>query len=187
MWVIAGLGNPGRRYSRTRHNIGFMVTGEIARRCGIDLKEKKEKYKTGRGSIDGEEVLLVEPLLYMNRSGLAVRDILDKFNLQPENLIVIHDDLDIEVGKIRIRRKSSSGGHKGIESIIQSISSKDFIRVKIGIGRDKDISAEDYVLRRFRKEEGSLIKEAIRRASDAVASIVVDGPEKAMNIFNKSE
>ena len=187
MWVIAGLGNPGSRYSRTRHNIGFMVTEEIACRYGIDLKEKQEKYKIGRGSIDSEHILLIEPLLYMNRSGFVVRDILDKHNVQPENLIVIHDDLDMEIGKIKIRKKSSSGGHKGVESIIQNISSKDFIRVKIGIGRDSSLAAEDYVLKRFRKDEVSLIKATIKRASDAVTSIIVDGPEKAMNLFNKSE
>ncbi|MDH5202131.1 MAG: aminoacyl-tRNA hydrolase [Nitrospirota bacterium] len=187
MWVIAGLGNPGSKYSRTRHNIGFMVTEEIARIYGIDLKEKQEKYKIGRGSIDREHVLLLEPLLYMNRSGFVIRDIVSKFNIQPENLIVIHDDLDMEVGKIKIRKKSSSGGHKGVESIIQNIVSKDFVRVKIGIGRDNDISAEDYVLKRFRKDEIPLIKAAITRASDAVTSIILDGPDKAMNVFNKSE
>ena len=187
MWVIAGLGNPGSKYSRTRHNIGFMVTEEIAHRYEIDLKEKQEKYKTGRGLIEGEHVLLIEPLLYMNRSGFIIRDILDKHDIYPENLIVIHDDLDMEVGKIKIRRKSSSGGHKGIESIIQSINSKDFIRVKIGIGREREIAAEDYVLKKFRRDEISIIKAAITRASDAVTSIIIDGPGKAMNIFNRSE
>ena len=127
MWVIAGLGTPGNKYSKTRHNIGFMVTEEIACRYGMELKEKEGKYKIGRGLIGGEPVLLIEPLLYMNRSGIVIRDILSKFIMQPENLIVIHDDLDMEVGKIKIRRKSSSGGHRGIVSIIQSIRSKDFI------------------------------------------------------------
>jgi len=183
MWAIVGLGNPGRKYSRTRHNIGFMVIEEIARRYDIDLKEK-EKYRIGRGSINGQDVLLIEPLLYMNRSGTILKEILGRFNIPLWRLIIIHDDLDMEVGKIRIRRKGSSGGHKGIESIIQGISSKDFVRLKIGIGRDRDISPEDYVLSRFRRDEIYLIKKTIEKASDAVALILTEGIEKAMNKFS---
>lgn len=184
MWVIVGLGNPGRRYLRTRHNVGFMVIEEIARRYEIDLKEKERRYRIGRGSINGEDILLIEPLLYMNRSGLAVKDIVNKFNIQVEDLIVIHDDIDMETGKLRIRRRGSSGGHQGVKSIIQSVGSKDFIRLKIGIGRDASVIPEDYVLSRFRKNEVPLIKEAIKKASDAVVSIIVDGVDKAMNIYN---
>jgi PTH1 family peptidyl-tRNA hydrolase len=183
MWIIVGLGNPGRRYSRTRHNIGFMVVEQIARRYEIDFKEK-EKYRIGTGFIDGEKSLLVEPLLYMNMSGLAVKDLIRKFNIPLEKLVVIHDDLDMEVGKLKVRRKGSSGGHKGVESIIQNISSKDFARLKIGIGRDKDFTPEDYVLSKFRKSELSLIKSTIEKASDAIVCIVLDGLDKAMNRFN---
>lgn len=183
MWIVAGLGNPGKRYSRTRHNIGFMVVEEIARRYEIDFKEKK-KYRIRTGSIDGEKVLLIEPLLYMNNSGLAVKDVLDRFNIPLEKLIVIHDDIDMELGKLRIRKKGSSGGHKGVESIIQNLSSKDFARLKIGIGRQEGVTPEDYVLSRFRKNEIPLIKSTIERASDAVTCIVLDGLEKAMNKFN---
>jgi PTH1 family peptidyl-tRNA hydrolase len=183
MWAIVGLGNPGRKYSRTRHNIGFMIIEEIAGRYDIDLKEK-EKYRIGRGSINGHDILLIEPLLYMNRSGISVKDIMSRFNILPEKLVVIHDDIDMEIGKLRIRRKGSSGGHKGIESVIQSISSKDFVRLKIGIGRDKDVAPEDYVLSRFRRDEISLMKKAIEKASEAATLILAEGIEKAMNIFN---
>jgi PTH1 family peptidyl-tRNA hydrolase len=183
MWIVVGLGNPGKRYSRTRHNIGFMVVEDIARRYEIDFKEK-EKYRIGTGSIDGEKVLLIEPLLYMNNSGLTVKDVIRRFNIPLEKLIVIHDDLDMEVGKLKIRRKGSSGGHKGVESIIQNISSKDFARLKIGIGREVGITSEDYVLSKFRKDEISLIKSAIEKASDTVTCIVLDGLDKAMNRFN---
>jgi PTH1 family peptidyl-tRNA hydrolase len=183
MWIIVGLGNPGKKYSKTRHNIGFLVIEEIARRYAIDFKERKN-YKTGRGSIDGRDVFLVEPLLYMNNSGIAVKDISDRFNIPPENLIVIHDDLDMEVGKVRIRRKGSSGGHKGVESIIENLSAKDFPRVKIGIGREGNITPEDYVLSKFRKNELPLIKSAVEKASDAVITIILEGLEKAMNRFN---
>lgn len=184
MWLIVGLGNPGRRYSRTRHNVGFMVTEEVAHRDKIDLKDKKEGYRIGRGLIGGYNILLVEPLLYMNMSGPVIKNILRKFNIQPENLIVVHDDIDMEIGKLKIKRTGSSGGHKGVESIIQSIGSRDFIRLKIGIGREEGISAEDYVLRRFRRHEITLIKDTIHKAADAICSIVSEGVDKAMNRFN---
>ncbi len=183
MWLIAGLGNPGRKYSRTRHNVGFMVIEEVACRRNIDLKDK-ETYRIGRGSIEGHAVLLVEPLLYMNVSGLAVRQIMKKLNIQPENLIIIHDDLDMETGKLRIRKTGSSGGHRGIESIIQNIGSQDFIRLKIGIGREAGIPAEEYVLSKFKRQEISIIKETIQRAADTIHSIVSEGIDKAMNKFN---
>ena len=183
VWLIVGLGNPGKKYSRTRHNIGFMVMEEIADRYRIDLAEKKE-YIIGRGSIEGQKVLLVEPLLYMNMSGAALQNIFRKSNARSENLVIVHDDLDMETGKLRIRKTGSSGGHKGIESIIQSIGSRDFVRVKIGIGRGQGIPAEEYVLKKFRKDELPLIQEGILRASDAVRSIISEGVDKAMNKFN---
>ncbi len=184
MWVIAGLGNPGRRYSRTRHNIGFIVIEEVASRSKIDFKDKKEGYRIGKGFIVGHDILLIEPLLYMNISGPVIKNILRRFNIQPENLIVIHDDLDMEVGKLKIKKKGSSGGHKGIESIIQSIGSKDFIRLKVGIGREEGIATEDYVLSKFRRYEITLIRDVIQKAADAIYSIVSEGVDKAMNRFN---
>jgi PTH1 family peptidyl-tRNA hydrolase len=183
MWVIAGLGNPGRKYSRTRHNIGFMAVEEIAQRNGIEFTERKE-YGIGRGSIEGQKVILIEPLLFMNRSGPVVNAMLKKFTVQSDNLIVIHDDLDMETGKLRIRKTGSSGGHKGVESIIQNIGAKDFIRVKIGIGREPGILVEDYVLSKFTRQEISSIKEAIEKTTDAVHEIIACGVDKAMNTFN---
>lgn len=183
MWIIAGLGNPGRKYSRTRHNIGFMVAEEVAQRHKIHFTEKKE-YRIGRGSIEMNEVLLIEPLLYMNLSGPPVKKILFKFSVPTENLIVIHDDLDMETGKLRIRKTGSSGGHKGIESIIQNICTKDFIHMKIGIGREEGVPAEEYVLCKFRKHELNLIKDAIAGAADAVDMIISEGVDRAMNRFN---
>lgn len=183
MWAIVGLGNPGRKYSRTRHNIGFMVIEELARRYDIDFQEKKA-FRTGRGSMDRQEVLLIEPLLYMNNSGIVVKDISNRFNIPPENLIVIHDDLDMEVGKVRIRRKGSAGGHKGVESIIQHLSTKDFVRLKIGIGREAGIAPEDYVLSKFKKNEIPAAKSTIEKAADALISIMTEGLDKSMNKFN---
>lgn len=184
VWLIAGLGNPGRRYSRTRHNIGFMVIEEIAGRYKIDLAEKKEGYRIGRGSVAGQKALLAEPLLFMNLSGPPLRGVLKKFNVSPENFIVVHDDLDMEAGKLRIRKTGSSGGHKGVQSVIQNIGSRDFIRVKIGIGREPGIPSEEHVLSKFRRQETGAIKEAIQKAADAICVIVSDGVDKAMNEFN---
>lgn len=183
MWLIAGLGNPGRKYSRTRHNVGFMALEVVAQRFGTDLVDRGQ-YRLGRGSIEGHHVMLLEPLLYMNLSGPVVENVRRKFAVQNENLIVIHDDLDMETGKLRIRKGGSSGGHKGVESIIQSIGSRDFIRVKAGIGREPGVPAEEYVLRKFSRQEISVIKDMIELVADAVHSIVSEGVDKAMNKFN---
>jgi PTH1 family peptidyl-tRNA hydrolase len=183
MWLIAGLGNPGRKYSRTRHNVGFMAIEEVAGRHKIDLKDR-DMHKIGRGSIEGRDVLLIEPLLYMNKSGTVIQYLFKKYTIHPENLIVIHDDLDMDTGKLRIRKTGSAGGHKGVESIIQSIGTRDFIRVKIGIGREGGVPAEEYVLNKFKKDEMVLIQEGAQTASDAICSIISEGAGKAMNEFN---
>lgn len=177
------LGNPGRRYSKTRHNVGFMVADNIAGRHGIELKTK-ESYMTGKGSIEDNEVILMEPLTFMNRSGAAVKEVMRRYALGSESLIVVHDDLDMETGKLKIRKRGSSGGHKGVDSIIESIGTREFIRVKIGIGREEGVPAEEYVLRKFGKDQIPLIKDAIGRVSDAIAMILRNGVDKAMNEFN---
>jgi len=183
LWLIAGLGNPGSRYEKTRHNAGFLVLEELIERLQLEFKEK-EDFKISKGSLGDEKIVLLEPLTFMNRSGVAVRKIMQKSNISPERLIVIHDDLDLECGSLKIRKKGSSGGHKGIESIIQNIGTKEFIRVKIGIGRDPFVPTEKYVLSRFRKDEMQVIKEAIVKAVESVHSIIIDGVERAMNRFN---
>lgn len=184
MWAIVGLGNPGAKYSRTRHNAGFMAVDELSLRGGLEFKEKP-LFLIAKGSLKSESVVLVKPLTFMNKSGLAVKEVLSSFNIPTERLIVIHDDLDMDIGRIKIRRAGSSGGHNGIRSIIEQIGTKDFIRVKIGIGKDPSISTEDYVLSKFRLEERPLIKEAIETAVEAVESIISEGVERAMNIYNK--
>ena len=183
MWVIAGLGNPGRKYSKTRHNIGFMVIDECASRYRTVLTERKE-YRIGKGSLDGHSILLLEPLRYMNISGPVIRKVLARHSRQPEHLIVIHDDLDIAPGAMRIRSKGSAGGHKGVESIIQNLGTRDFIRVRIGIGRNEEMPSEEYVLRNFSAQEKKIMKETILRAADAVSAIILDGVDAAMNRFN---
>lgn len=183
MWAIVGLGNHGSRYARSRHNLGFMVLDAIVESLEINLQERKD-YLIGKGSMGGQDVLFIEPLTFMNNSGIAVRDVLKRFNILPENLIVIHDDIDMDTGKIRMRKNGSSGGHRGVESIIQSIGTREFMRVKIGIGREEGTPLEDYVLKKFKREELPLIKDAIKRAVDAVTIILFKGVERAMNKFN---
>jgi len=185
MWIIAGLGNPGRKYSNTRHNIGFKAVDRLADDLSIELSEK-DLYIIGKGSISGSQSLLLKPLTFMNRSGSAVKKIMDKYYIEPQNLIVVHDDLDLEAGVVKIRRGGSSGGHRGVESIINSIGSKDFIRVKMGISRDPSMLVEDYVLKPFGSEHKGLISEAVVRAAEAVIAVVTEGAESAMNKFNRS-
>lgn len=155
----------------------------LAGSLDLSFREKTD-YRACSGSISGHRVILMEPLTFMNRSGSAVRKVFSKYTVLPENIVVIHDDLDLETGKLKIRKKGSSGGHKGIESVIQYLGAQDFIRVRIGIGRNPLIPTEDYVLARFGKDEQPLIKEAVTRAVDAVSCIVTEGPDRAMNKFN---
>jgi peptidyl-tRNA hydrolase, PTH1 family len=183
LWLLVGLGNPGLRYARTRHNIGFMVLDRIAGSLGLSFREKTD-YRACNGSLSGQKVVLMEPLTFMNRSGSAVKKVFSKYAVLPEKIIVIHDDLDLETGKLKIRKKGSSGGHKGVESVIQNLGTQDFIRVRIGIGRDPLIPTEDYVLSKFRKDEQALIKEVVFRAVEAISCLVTEGLDRAMNRFN---
>ena len=183
MWLVVGLGNPGARYSRTRHNAGFLVVERFAAEQGLDFREKAD-YRICDGTFDGERIVVMEPLTFMNRSGTAVRKVIDKFSVSPESMIVVHDDLDIPTGRLKIRRKGSSGGHKGVESIIQNIGSRDFVRVKIGIGRDEEMPVESYVLSKFRRDELPLIREAVERAAESIGTIIAGGVDKAMNRYN---
>ena len=183
MWLLVGLGNPGTRYARTRHNAGFMVLDALTGDLGLDFREKTDS-RISNGSLEDEKIILLEPLSFMNRSGGAVKKVAARYAIGPEHIIVVHDDLDLATGRVRIRKKGSSGGHKGVESIIQHLGAQDFIRVKIGIGRDPLIPTEEFVLSRFRRDEIPLIKEAVSRACDAISCIIAEGPDKAMNKFN---
>lgn len=184
MWLVAGLGNPGDEYEKTRHNIGFMVIDTLAARLSIALKQKKTDYVFGRGFIEEQKVILMKPLTYMNKSGIAVRDVVWKHE-DLEGVVIVHDDLDLEPGVIRIRKTGSSGGHNGIQSIIDYLNSKDFIRVKIGIGRPKRGATERYVLKNFNKQERPVIEEAIEIAADAVSMILTNGIIPAQNQFHQ--
>jgi PTH1 family peptidyl-tRNA hydrolase len=179
LWGVIGLGNPGRKYTKTRHNAGFMAVDEVLKRLRIELKEKSD-YLITEGSIGGEKLFFMEPLTFMNLSGKAVRMGMRKTGVKPEHLIVIHDDLDMPTGRLKIKVGGGAGGHKGVLSIFEHIGSREFIHIKIGIGKDINVPIENYVLRKFSPDEQVLINEAIQMAADAVESIVTEGAEAAM-------
>lgn len=183
MWLVAGLGNPGKTYINTRHNVGFNILDLLANKYNVKFKKTKIAKKVNI-CVNSEELLLIKPLLYMNMSGIVIKEILKQVPVKLENIIVVHDDLDMVVGKIRIKRGGSSGGHKGVESIIQNLGTKDFIRIKIGIGRDRNIPPEEYVLSKFTQEDSRIIKDAVCRAVEAIETVVTDGVDFAMNKFN---
>jgi len=183
--LIVGLGNPGRKYRFTRHNTGFLVVDELAKRNGVDLDERRYKARLGRGLIKEHEAILAKPLTFMNVSGLSVGRIMKVFHLEEKDLIVIHDDVDMDFGRIRIRQGGGHGGHKGIESIQDLLGSSGFVRIKVGIGRPveyEDLS--DYVLERFSGDERTLVREIVGRAAESVETLLCEGLQRAMATFN---
>jgi len=190
MKLIVGLGNPGRVYANNRHNTGFMCLNHFARSQGISLDKKQGKARIGEGEIAGRKVILARPQTYMNSSGESVSPLVRKFNINPGNLVVIHDDLDLPLGKIRISQSSSSGGHKGIESIISHLGSRDFIRVRVGIGRpastqdSSETAIIDYVLSDFTPEEKQIISHVMPGVSEAIYCLLTEDTTSAMNRYN---
>lgn len=186
MFIIIGLGNPGKTYAATRHNIGFDLITRLSDEYNIPLDFKKHKALCGKGQIAGEKVILAQPQTYMNLSGESVRELIDYYKASPKDIIVIYDDISLETGKLRIREKGSAGGHNGIKSIISHLGSDEFKRVKIGIGEKwKGWDLADYVLSRFTAEENVLMREALEKASKACVKIMTEGTASAMNDFNK--
>lgn len=189
MYIIAGLGNPGSKYEKTRHNMGFDVIDELIEEYNIPGSGVKFNAMFGKGRIGSEKVVLVKPLSYMNLSGGPIRAMVDYFKVDPESeLIVIYDDIDLEPGQLRIRKKGSAGGHNGMKDIIQKLGTQNFTRVKVGVGaKPKGWDLADYVLGHFDKKEREDIDHAIWRASKAVAMILEDGVDAAMNEYNQKE
>lgn len=186
MFVIVGLGNPDKKYEHTRHNIGFDVIDALADKYNIDIREKKHKALCGTGVIEGTKVLLVKPLTYMNLSGEAVGEVMNFYKLDPEeDLLVIFDDISLELGNIRIRKKGSAGGHNGIKSIIAHTGTTAFKRIKVGVGeKPKDWDLADHVLGRFSNEDREKVEEAIADSINAAVLIMQDEIDLAMNKFN---
>lgn len=184
--LIVGLGNPGPRYTKNRHNVGYQCVERVAQRHGMIFGKVMFKAYITRGQIGGTKVVLARPLTFMNLSGLAIRPLLRWYRLAPSDLLVIYDDLDLPLGKIRLRQKGGSGGHKGIRSIIQALGTQDFARLRIGIGRPVHGEPQDYVLRDFSPDELITMEDACERAVAAVASFVTEGITTAMNEANTS-
>ncbi len=192
MKLIVGLGNLGRGYANNRHNVGFVCLNHFARTQGIRFDKKQGKARIGIGEVAGSKVVLARPQTYMNLSGQSVSRLIKKFNINLDDLLVIHDDLDLPLGKIRIRYGSSSGGHKGIDSIISSLGNQDFTRLRVGIGRPATESFAEtseadtvaYVLSNFTSEEKQIIVQVIPRASEAIYCLLSQGLVATMNKYN---
>ena len=187
MYIIVGLGNPGREYGNTRHNIGWDVIDVLADRAHVDVLEKKHKAIIGKGVIAGQKCILAKPQTYMNLSGESVRELVDYYKIDEETeLIVISDDVSLEVGQIRIRKKGSAGGHNGLKSIIGHLGHDTFQRVKRGVGeKPKGYDLADWVLGHFSKEERKLMDDAAKRAAEAIELMITEGADVAMNRYNR--
>lgn len=186
IYVIVGLGNPGTRYDNTRHNVGFRAVDLLADKYGISISKLKHKALLGDGTIEGKRVILAKPQTFMNLSGESVREIVEWYKLPMNHLIVIYDDIDLELGKIRVRPKGSSGTHNGMRSVIYQIQSDEFQRIRIGIGKPPvgwDLA--DFVLSKFGTEDRKAADEGIAGAVEATACILKTGIDAAMNKFNK--
>ncbi len=185
VFLVVGLGNPGDAYVKTRHNAGFMVLDKLAESFSITVEKKKFDALFGRGLIEGSEVILAKPMAFMNLSGIPVQKILKYFKIPFEDMLVIHDDIDLAFGRLQIKENGGHGGHKGLKSIIKTVGSGDFVRLRIGIGRSEDnIGVTNYVLGQFNTNEKKALDRITERARDAVVVTTCKGAKEAMNIFN---
>lgn len=185
MYYIVGLGNPGIQYENTRHNAGFISIDYLARKYSIDVRKIKFKSLIGQGVISGQKVMLVKPQTYMNNSGEAIREIYKYFDFDHDKLIVIYDDIDIDFGSIRIRKKGSAGTHNGMKSIIYNLEFDDFPRIKVAVGKKPSyMDLANFVLSGFSKREVKIIEDEVKLASDAIEMILEEGIEKTMSMFN---
>ncbi len=185
MKLVVGLGNPGRRYQQTRHNVGFAVVGELARRFGQSNPRARFQGEVVEASIEGQRALLLSPLTYMNRSGFSVQEAKQFYKIPEEEILVVCDDLNLPVAKIRVRSKGSAGGQKGLEDIIRRLGTEDFSRLRMGIGAPPEgWDWADFVLSKFTKQEADEIEQAVQRAADAVAFWAREGIAACMNQYN---
>ena len=185
-WLLVGLGNPGTQYENTRHNVGFLVADELAERQNAPIQRLKFKALTNLLTISGEKVLVMKPVTYMNLSGEAVRQAVDFYKIPPERVLVVSDDTALAVGRLRIRKGGSAGGHNGLKNIIQHLGTDQFPRVRVGVGEKPhpDYDMADWVLGKFVGEDKKTVDAAVKRAADAIECILADGLDKGMNRFN---
>ena len=185
MFLIAGLGNPGIRYKKTRHNMGFMALDYVSEKFSVKVKKLRCRALTGEFNIGGTKVILAKPQTYMNASGESIRDLLDYYGLSTDHLIVIYDDMDIPLGKVRIRKKGGSGTHNGMKSILYQLESENFARIRIGISANGEEDTIRYVLSKFTREQREPAFEGIEKAVLAVEEIIKNGIDAAMNKYNR--
>lgn len=186
MKLFIGLGNPGKQYDQTRHNIGFEVIDHLSNEWNIKLDQSKFKGIYGVGYVNGEKVFLLKPLTYMNLSGESIRPLMDYFNISIEDIVVIYDDLDLPVGKLRLREKGSAGGHNGIKSSIAHLGTQEFKRIRVGVGRPTNgLSISDYVLSRFTKEEQETMNLIVKKCGEACIDWLKDPFLQVMNRYNQ--
>lgn len=186
MYLIVGLGNPGEKHYRTRHNLGFRVIDELAQRLKIRLTTGKGEYLIGEAAYQKAKLLLAKPSTFMNLSGIAVLELVNRYKPSPSELLVICDDVYLPLGRVRLRRRGSDGGHNGLASIIQRLGSMEFPRLRIGVGNPPPgVDLTRYVLEEFSPEEQAMVEEAIRTAADAVSSLLTNGIEETMNVYNR--
>lgn len=185
-WLIVGLGNPGDQYENTRHNAGFLVADELGERGGFPIQRLKFKALTAAAAVGGQGALVMKPVTYMNLSGEAAGEAARFYKIPPGRVLVISDDTDLPLGKLRIRTGGSAGGHNGLKSIIQHLGTDQFPRLKVGVGGKPhpDYDMADWVLGKLQGEDKKVMDEAVKRAADAVECFLRDGPQKAMNTFN---
>jgi len=189
MFLLVGLGNPGPEYARTRHNAGWFVLDELARRHNIEFSRKSNDARIGTGLIGDQRVLLAKPLTYMNLSGRAVAGLMRYHNIELERILVITDDLNLPVGKLRLRISGSDGGHNGLKSVAQSLTTKEYARLRFGVGEPpqderQERGTRDFVLKGFAQAEWPAVEEAVVRAADCCETFVRESVEVAMNRFN---
>jgi len=184
-YLIVGLGNPGAEYENTPHNLGFMVIDRLAESHAIRVSRKENFSYVGLGAIKGKQIALAKPQTYMNLSGPAVKGLLERYELTPGRVIVVYDELDLPFGSLRIKPKGSAAGHKGIGSVINALGTSEIARVRIGIHPDHPVNGEEFVLRPFKKSQKQEVDEAVGRGALAVESIIAEGVEKSMTVFNR--
>lgn len=185
MYLIVGLGNPEEDYSNTRHNMGFNTINKLGKQYNIEINKSKFKSLYGTGIIENEKVILLKPQTYMNLSGVAIREVMNFYKISAENLIVIHDDIDIEPGIIKIRKKGGAGTHNGMKSVVNEIKTQDFTRVRVGIGTPKNKSdLINYVIGDMSKEDAEKLDNSTTVAKDAIVEIIKNGVDIAMNKYN---
>ncbi len=185
MKLIVGLGNPGPEYAASRHNAGFLCVNKLSKAFRISLNQKHSRSLSGKGTVSGEEVVLAKPRTYMNNSGVAIRLLMQNYRAALSDLLVIYDDMDLPLGRLRLKLEGGAGGHHGMESIIREVGGSSFARLRVGIGRREGLDGADYVLSEFLPEESEAINQALERVTELLPVLLKQGVAKAMNEFNR--